>query len=202
MSKYASAILFPLFLTASSLLPTARHASPPPPGPGAVIEAIEKFLQAADAGDRARLEKMFVPMHRGEGIDYVIDPATQKLTYRQSLQSADAGSLFQDTGADGKPVNAATTAAAVDTLLQKVGGAERELGSRLVSVHADCPGAECSWGSVEFERTFRHEGQRMMVPMHATVLVRYQQEEPHMRIFLWHAAPSGPVQMLKGGIAK
>ena len=71
-----------------------------------------------------------------------------------------------------------------------------------MSVQADCPGPHCSWASVEFERTFRHEGQRTRVPMLATVLVRYVEKDARMRIFLWHAAPTGPAQMLKGGAAK
>jgi hypothetical protein len=141
-------------------------------------------------------------MHRGEGVDYVVDPATQKPTLRQARRGGDGPRvLFHDIGADGKPVTADSTAGTADVLLHGIGAAERELAHRIVSVRADCPGPECSWGLVEFERTLRHEGQRLMVPMRATVLVRYLEKEG-MRIFLWHAAPSGPAQMLKGGIAK
>jgi hypothetical protein len=44
MSRSAYVAVFPLFLAASSLLQSARHAAPPVPGPGAVIHAIEEFL--------------------------------------------------------------------------------------------------------------------------------------------------------------
>jgi hypothetical protein len=106
--------------------------------------------------------------------------------------------VFQEVAADGTHVAAEATAGALAAMLEKVGGKDRELSHRIVSVHADCPSAGCSWGSVELERTWRRDGQRMRVPMRATVLVRYQQEAPHMRIFLWHASRTGPEQLLKG----
>ncbi len=178
----------------------APPAAPTPvPGPGAVIQAIEGLVKAVDAGDQQALDKAFLPMHRAEGVQCELDPATGKLEYQEQGGDPDlAGIVFRDVGADGAPLQARTVAEASTLLREKVGGKESELSTRILAVRADCPGPHCSWASVTFERTFRRpDGQRVMVPMHATALVRYQSEAPTMRLFLWHASPTGPEQLLK-----
>ena len=187
-----------LLLLAASWLP-GRPTEPatPPRGPGAVVEAVEGFLRAAAELDLARLEKSFQPRPAEAGAAYLPDPKTGALTFQANVRAT--GYLhFADLAADGKPILCTDAATAIAAVRTQIGGAERELAHRILAIHADCPSGDCSWASVTFERTFRRDGQRVLQPMRATVLVQHQSEPPHMRIFHWHAAPAGPEQLLKG----
>lgn len=195
VSPYAVASLL---LLAASWFPT-QPVTPatPPPGPGAVIEAIEGFLRAADEQDAARLEKTFQPRPANSGAVYAPDSKTGELTFQASARQTPY-LHFADVAADGKPIHCTDAATATAAVRTQIGGPERELAHRILAIHADCPSGDCSWGSVTFERTFRRDGQRICQPMRATVLVQHQSEPPHMRIFHWHAAPAGPEQLRKG----
>jgi hypothetical protein len=177
---------FPI-LASLPLLAALVHTVPAPAtpvrGPGAVIAAVQGMLQAVDRGDRAGLEQAFSRLHDGEGVvcGFDADGAMKNLKEECNL-------VFQDVAADGSPLVRTDRKAAVDALLEQVGGKDRALRTTLKKMRADCPGPGCSWGSVEFERTFLRDGREVTVPMRATVLVRYQSEEQRMRIFLWHAA--------------
>lgn len=191
----------PRYAVASLLLVAATWIPPqpttPPRGPGAVIEAVEGFLRAADEQDSAGLERSFQPRPAEAGASYLPDPKTGALTCQANSRAT--GYLhFSDVGADGQQITCSGAAGAIAAVRTRIGGAEREIAHRILSIHADCPSGDGSWGSVTFERTFRRDGQRVLQPMRATVLVQYQGEAPHMRIFHWHASPSGPEQLLKG----
>ena len=189
MKKIWSGSLLSLLLAAASGLPVRLET--PPPGPGAVVEAVEAWLAAAGSSDAARIEACFVALHGSEGADYVLEPSSEQLTFRPV--AAEAGGIrFLDVGADGQVVRGTTITEAVAAARTAIGGAGRELQHRVLSVRAHCPGADASWAAVEFERTFRRGGQLVCVPMQATVMVRHQATAPHMRIFLWHASPTGP----------
>jgi len=197
-SRYAVASLL---LLAASWFPaqpaTRATRATPPRGPGAVIEAIEGFLRAADEQDAARLEKTFQPRPANSGAVYLPDPKSGELTFQATARQTPY-LQFADIAADGKPILCTDAATAIAAVRTQIGGAERELAHRILSIHADCPSGDCSWGSVTFERTFRRDGQRICQPMRALVLVQHQSEPPHMRIFHWHAAPAGPEQLRKG----
>jgi hypothetical protein len=197
MKKILSCSLVSLLLAAASEVPARLEPPVPVPGPGAVVEAVQTWLAAATSDDAARIEACFVALPGKEGADYVLEAGSEQLTFRP-VAAAAGGIRFLDVGADGKVVRGATIAEAVAAARTTIGGAGRELQHRVLSVRAHCPGADASWGVVEFERTFRRDGQLVCVPMQASVMVRHQAVAPHMRIFLWHASPTGPERQLKG----
>lgn len=161
----------------------AVPAAPPVRGPGAVIQAVQDLVGAVDKGDRAALEKIVVGLRRQEGYACGFDA---KGSIVEEKPAGDM--LFQDVAADGTVVVRNERKAAIDALLTAVGGKDRGLKTTLRRIVADCPSGDCSWGSVEFERTFRRDGREVTVPMRATVLVRYESEDQRMRVFLWHAS--------------
>lgn len=185
----------PLLLVVASWQPAQPTVLPR--GPGAVLQAIQGFLGAAVEQDAARVQAWFLPKSRQGGADFAIDPKTHELAY-QPMERATGYLHFADLGADGKAISCTEVTAVTEAVRTRIGGPERELEHRILSVHADCPSGDCSWGIVEFERSFRRDGQRVCQPMRATVLVQHQSEAPHMRIFHWHASPAGPEQLLKG----
>jgi hypothetical protein len=171
----------PAVLAAAGLFAVPRPL--PVPGPGAVIDAVKSYLQAVDEGDRVALERAFTAC-RTE-IRCTVDD-------QGAVKEAKPGGVevfFQDTLADGKVVTATDRKAVVALLADQIGGKARGTKTRIVAIDADCPGPECSWAHVEFERTVTRGEAAVTVPMTATVLVRYRDSEPRMGIFLWHASP-------------
>lgn len=195
MRKLSMTLIAPLLAAAGLVVVPAvpPPLAPPVPGPGAVVSAVNGFLKAVDQQDRERVARSFAPLHRGEDITCGFDPATGALRDLPTVGDL----VFHDVDAQGNPITATDRKSATEALLTAVGGVDRELATTIRSVRAGCPGPECSWGVVEFDRTFRRGAHHVTVPMRATVLVRYQDEEPRMRIFAWHAAPAGPEQQTK-----
>ena len=167
-----------LFAAGLFSLPTAA----PVRGPGAVMEALKQFVQAVDQGDRVHLERAFTDLrHRDR---YSFDD-TGKLV---QLPGEFGELSFQDVGADGSVLVRNDRKGAIAALLDGVGGKGLGLKTRIRSICADCPGPECSWATVELDRSFLRGEEKVTIPLRATVLVRYQDEEPRMRIFLWHCS--------------
>jgi hypothetical protein len=154
----------------------------PVPGPGAVIDAVRGFLEATDAGDRQALERALIT------IQHEVRCGVDEKGAIKELPPSGAELFFQDVLGDGKVVTAKDGKGALALLCDSIGGKARNAKSRIKSINADCPGPQCSWAQVEFERSFAQGDRVVTVPMSATVLVRYRETEPHMGIFLWHAS--------------
>ncbi len=173
----------PLLLSAGIfVLPSTPQ--PTVPGPGSVIHAVEGFVQAIAAGDREYLQKALAEMHRGQGIACGFDAKTGKM----SEQAVRTKLPFRDVAVDGSVINATDEAGAVDALIESWGKKDLQAKTRMISVLAGCPGPTCCWASVDFERSFLRGKERVVLPMQATVLVRYTDDEPRMKIFLWHSS--------------
>src|SRR5262245_46480579 len=180
--KFAAASL----LAAAGIWPVAAPAAllPPMRGPGAVLDAAEGILRAIEARDGDYLARAFESCTLADGVDYALgkDGKLEQVDARSEL-------LFADVGVDGKALLATSPAAAVKALLDGLGGKDVTVTHRITSVHADCPGPQCSWGVVDFERTIQCSGGKAaVVPMRATLLARYRNDVPHMRVFGWHAS--------------
>lgn len=147
MKKILSCSLLSLLMAAASGLPGRLET--PVPGPGAVVEAVQTWLAAVASDDAARIEACFVALHGSEGADYLLDASSEQLTFRP-VAAAAGGIRFLDVGADGQVVCGNTLAEAVAAARTAIGGAGRELQHRVLSVRAHCPGADASWGVVEF----------------------------------------------------
>ena len=182
-TKFAAASL----LAAAGIWPVAAPSTsvtPPWRGPGAVLEAAEGILHGIEARDGEYLARAFEPCTLADGVDYALGASGR-------LEQVDARNelLFADVGVDGKGLLATSPAAAVKALLDGLGGKDVKVTHRVTSVHADCPGPSCSWGVVDFERTIQCSGGKAaVVPMRATLLARYRNEVPHMRVFGWHVS--------------
>ncbi len=185
--RFAAAAL--CALTAVLPFADARLAHPPTttpvPGPGAVIEAARGILRAIEQRDRDQLQRAFEPMHDNEGFECTFG----KDGNLEGMERAASRLAFQDVDRDGKPVVAHDVATAVSLLLG-IGGDDGRIEHRLLGARANCPSGECSWAVVDFERTTRRGDKVVVTPMRATLLAKYRDEAPHMRVFVWHAAPA------------
>jgi hypothetical protein len=168
-------------LAAAGFLPSFQPQPAPVPGPGAVIEAVRGIFAAAQKGDRAYLQKAFVSPELQDGVAVVVGPDGD-----MEMEQG-GGVLLQDIGKDGKVVQAKTPADSIQAMLESVGGKGVE--NRITAAIADCPDGRCSWASVEFDRTVRNGDDAKVVPMRVTVLARYADTAPHMRVMIWHASP-------------
>ncbi len=117
----------------------------------------------------------------------VRDRWTADLDPEVNLNPESTGIVFRDRDVAGKLVAVDTVAAAVKAMAIPREGVR--IAHRILRVRADCPSSDCSWASIEFDREI-HDGNRVeVVPMTATMLCRYAADAPHMRVFVWHAAP-------------
>ena len=176
-SVLAAAGLLPSFATA----PSTGPAPAPIPGPGAVIEAVRGIFAAAASGDRAYLEKAFVAPELQDGVALTVGKDGD-----MEMQQG-SGVLLQDLGKDGKVVQAKAPKDAIQAMLETIGGKGVE--NRVTGGVADCPSERCSWASLEFDRTTKNGDDVKVVPMRVTVLARYTDTVPHMKVMIWHASP-------------
>jgi len=176
-------------LTAVLPFAEARLAPPlttaPVPGPGAVLEAARGIMRAIEQRDRDQLQRAFEPMHDEEGFACTFD----KDGGVEAMDRATSQLAFQDVDRDGKPIVARDVATAVSLLLG-IGGDDVRVEHRLLGARANCPSGDCSWAVVDFERTTRRGDAVVVTPMRATLLAKYRDEAPHMRVFVWHAVPA------------
>lgn len=177
MLRFASAVV----LAAAGLL--SSLSAPPPRGPGAVLAAATDILTAIERGDAAALRRAFAPMAPEQGVHLAGDAGGELQPVEHPCEL-----VFADLGADGVPVTATTVDAAVRRLLDDVRGKGVTIEHRILSVRADCPSGDCSWGSIDFERVLRRGETTTVVPMRVTLVTRYGAEVPHMRPFVWQAA--------------
>jgi len=173
------------FLPFAAERPAGPDATTPIPGPGAVIDAARGILRAIEQRDRDALQRAFEPMHGEEGFACTFGK-------NGSIEATDVATsqiVFQDVDRDGKPVAARDVATAIPMLLA-IGGDDVRVEHRLIGARANCPSGDCSWAVVDFERTTRRGDQVVVTPMRATLLTKHRDEVPHMRVFVWHAAPA------------
>ena len=152
-------------LAGTSLMSLTPSAPTVLVGPGGVIDAVEAFTKAIDAGDVAYLRS-----------------AMADHTAHQGAPG------FHDLAFDGKPVEADTVAAFADawqTSVKRRGqtGVKHDI-KRIV---ADCPSGNCSYAYVEFDRLIGAE-KTQRVPMRATVLLAHTDAKPWFKIFHWNVS--------------
>jgi hypothetical protein len=160
------------------VVPFARSAPTPTPGPGGVMIAVRDFLAAVDRGDVEALRNALLDRRRG--VDYTFDGDGAL----RPAGKGSAGASFFDVGTSGEKLAADDATSFAELLTKSVTKAT----SRIRTVRADCDSETCSWAVVEFERTFSDADQERVVPMRATVLCEYGKGTPHFRIFHWHAS--------------
>lgn len=173
------------FLSFADERPARPEATTPVPGPGAVIDAARGILRAIEERDRDRLQRAFEPMRGEEGFACTF----AKDGKIEAMDVATSQIVFQDVDRDGKPIGARDVATAIPLLLS-IGGDDGRVEHRLIEARANCPSGDCSWAVVDFERTTRRGDQVVVTPMRATLLTKHRDEAPHMRVFVWHAAPA------------
>jgi len=174
-------------LAATPMLAVVGLFSLPPapvPGPGAVMEAVKHFLQAVDEGNRDHLERAFATLRHRDRYSFDDTGALERLAGKIGELS------FQDVAADGSVLEMNDRRGAITALLDRVGGEGLDLKTEILSICADCPTPQCSWATIELQRAFRRGKETVKVPLRATMMVRYHDEEPRMRIFLWHCSPA------------
>lgn len=172
------------FAAALGALAVLALAAAPGPmrGPGAVLDSARAILRAIEQGDGDALGKVLEPLPEERGLDYTFGADGEP-----KLENATVGIVFRDRDVAGKLVAVDTVAAAVKAMAIPREGVR--IAHRILRVRADCPSSDCSWASIEFDREI-HDGERVeVVPMTATMLCRYAADAPHMRVFVWHAAP-------------
>lgn len=166
LATFALAALGSLpFLPTSAAAPAAVAA----PGPGGVIEAVRAFLAAVDKGDETALQELVAP-----------GPDDRISLYDLDLQATPAR-------ARGRTAFLAHAAA-----LRGKGVSVRH---EIADIQADCPSAEVSYATVDFDRVVSRGDDVKRVPMRATVLVRFRSKVPegskiHFQLFHWHASPA------------
>lgn len=146
-----------------------------PPGPGAAIVAVERFLAAQDKGDIDELIACF------DGKAEAMVGYDLKDGERKNF-SGPSPMPWCDIDRDGKPLHAAKP----DFLLKMISG---HTGKRtILKLRADCRSPECSIATVDFTWTRRERDTDIVLPVRATALLRYDAKETRFRLFHWHAS--------------
>ena len=166
-----------LFASAAFTLHPAAPA--PVPGPGGVIDAVTKFLEATDARDAATLA--VIVDDKGDSLhDYAtsgsVDGKPLKVSPAAFYECDGAGQAWQ--AGDKASFLAGLTSPSAATRTQ------------VRSVRANCLSERCSYAMVEFDRTSGEGDAAVTVPMRATALLRYAPTDggPSFKIYHWHAS--------------
>ena len=170
----AATILF-----ASAAFTLQPNAPAPVPGPGGVIDAVTKFLEATDARDAATLA-LLVDDHGDSLHDYAtsgsVDGKPLKVSPAAFYECDEAGQAWQ--------------AGDKASLLAKLTTPPAATRTQVRSVRANCLSARCSYAMVEFDRISGEGDATVTVPMRATALLRYAPTEggPSFKLYHWHAS--------------
>lgn len=174
-------------LFASAAFTLHPSAPAPVPGPGGVIEAVTRFLDASDARDAVTLALLIDD--KGNSLhDYAtngsVDGKPLKVAPAAFYECDGAGQAWQ--AGDKTTFVAGLTHPATATRTQ------------VRSVRANCLSELCSYAMVEFDRTSGEGEAAVTVPMRATALLRYAPTEggPSFKIYHWHASrgPTPPAE--------
>lgn len=178
-------MLSSVLLLGSALLLSGSAA--PPAGPGGVLEAMRDFLTAVEGNDLTYLRKAVTDERRDGRYGFDADGGIVKVEGE--------GWSFVDVTGSGEPITARTADQFLLSLTgeygSKAGG--RQLRIDIRSIQANCPSAECSYAVLEFDRVITLGDEETTVPMRATALLRHQKDQPHFKLFHWHASLRGPV---------
>lgn len=166
-----------LFASAAFTLHPAAPA--PVPGPGGVIDAVTRFLEATDARDAATLAVLV-----DDKGDSLHDYATSGSVGGKALKVSPAA--FYECDGAGQAWQAGDKASFVAGLTNPATATR----TQVRSVRANCLSERCSYAMVEFDRTSGEGDAAVTVPMRATALLRYAPTEggPSFKIYHWHAS--------------
>lgn len=166
-------------LFASVAFTLQPNAPAPVPGPGGVIDAITKFLEATDARDAATLA-LFIDDQGDSLHDYAtsgsVDGKPLKVSPAVFYECDEAGQAWQVGDKASLVAKLANHTAATRTQVR--------------TVRANCLSESCSYAMVEFDRTTGEGDAAVSVPMRATALLRHVRSEsgPSFKIYHWHAS--------------
>jgi len=169
-----SLTLLPLAAAAVSL-----HPAPAPAyGPGAVLATLRRATAALDQGHADDLRACF-DLGRTPHVWFETDAGEGRMA------GPTEACALTGVGADGQPFEADSLAKFTASALKDIGGRERAVTSKLLSVRADCASAECSFAVADVERTYAGK-EPTSLRVRITALMRYDHEARGFSIFHWH----------------
>lgn len=168
-----------LLAGAVTLSSAARVAPAAAAGPGGVYQLHLDLLEALDDGDGKAIAGLLADSRRG-------------LTWRDGEWGEQHGFLAFGTTVAGKAVAADTRVEGLELLLDLADadhGKGRPWKTSLVSMWADCPSADISFATLEFERRRAGEGDDAVRRYRATSLVSHTKGK--WKLWHIHVSPAG-----------